>query len=324
MDKAERIREYLVAAGATRIKQTSEGWASTCPFHSAHHKSKGLTLATNVQKACFVCYSGTCGRGGSIATILSELLHMPWSKAKETAERLASPPLADMASLGALPPWEKRRERGGEDPFEAVDPAILGAFNRCPTYMIERGFTRQVLKEWDIGYDPDNRRVTIPVWLPDGRLVGFSKRRAYETRDPEDPAYVHLGFRKSALLYGEHRVDAVTEEFPVVVSESSMAVLWMAQHGRRNGVSTLSAQVSNEQIRLLAKYPWVTLAFDNPVTDEAGRRATIKVGAGLAGRVPKGQLKVIAEWPPGTKDLQEVGDPAAFISGAIPWERWRR
>lgn len=45
-------------------------------------------------------------------------------------------------------------------------------------YMYDRGFTTKDLIEWEIGFDPDSNRITIPIRDHEGRLVGF-KGRAY-------------------------------------------------------------------------------------------------------------------------------------------------
>lgn len=59
-------------------------------------------------------------------------------------------------------------------------------------YMLDRGFSNDVLTEWDIGYDYLSERITIPVFDVDGELVGF-KGRGW--RADQDPKYLILGDR---------------------------------------------------------------------------------------------------------------------------------
>jgi hypothetical protein len=224
--------------------------------------------------------------------------------------------------------------------MEAIDPALLGVYERCPRYMLNRGFTMATLRSWDVGYDAEENRVTFPVWSADGsRLLGFTKRRAYETEDPMDPAYLHVGFRKGLVLYGQHRVAGVSERYPLFVHEGTPSVLWQSQQGFPNGVATLGSRVSQEQVDLLSGYSYVVLCFDD---DDAGRKATLRVlfgtkqvswqdgrrkevqVPGLVSRVERGRLRVVQGWPEGAKDYQEIRDGAGefLMDCAVPWERW--
>ena len=288
-----------------------------------------------------MCFSGVCGKRGHLTYILMDRCGFSFSKAREL--------LGDMflqigtGGSSTLPEFEQRKFKRRADveyeKMEEIPAEILGVYDRCPVYMLNRGFTKSTLRQWDVGYDVERRRVTIPVWSKDRRLVGITKRAVDEDVEPR---YKHLYFEKSRLLYGEHLVSDVTEAEPLIVVESQMSVLWLYQSGIRNAVSTLGSQVSLNQIERIAKYPWVVLAFDE---DDAGRKATVRVlhgkdqlawdplvrrkmpvhEPGLVERVQRGRLKVVESYcQEGSKDFQEIPEELAaeVARGAVPWELW--
>ena len=353
MDNRDLARRFLELAGATDFHSSPEGWVCRCPFHdgpNGFHKSKNPSFSINATSGAFMCFSGVCGRRGSMIYLLMDRCGYSFSRAKE----LVGDVFQYVAAMeGELPDFNARRLKSRDEAYDSmkeIQVELLGIFDRCPQYMLDRGFAMSVLKQWDVGYDMEARRVTIPVWTKDHRLVGITKRSIDEWVEPR---YKHLYFEKSMLLYGEHLIDEVTEAEPLIVVESQMSVLWLYQAGIRNAVSTLGSQVSQRQIERMSRYPWIVLGFDE---DDAGMKATQRVlhgrdsvkrdpvnpwrkilvhEPGLVERIRRGRVKVVETYgmdrlnaktgrTEKCKDFQEVPLHLAVEAarGAVPWELW--
>lgn len=314
MDRRERVFRYLTLAGAKDIAPTSEGWTCVCFYHDHYHRSKGRTLAVNVDKGMFYCHSTSCGRSGFFTTILVERCGFSFRRALDIQQRIALANVPDLEGI-QLPPYDQRKVRV-EERIEYLNPAILGAYDYCPKYMLQEGFTKAILQAWDIGFDRDERRVTLPVWDRVGRLVGISTR-AVSDDDPR-PRYLHP-FPKGLVLYGENRADLTGDRNPLVLVEGQKSVLWASQHGVQNVVSTLGSQVSKDQLNMASRYRRVVLAFD---ADGAGISATWFSGRFLSRKMGPERIFVADQYAEGTKDLSEQSDPGAFLERLTPWTEW--
>lgn len=328
MDRKERFRSYLAMVGATDIRPTREGFVCRCPYHERVHRSQSPSFAINTDSGRFICFSGVCGKSGSFETFLIDLLGYSAPQASELAGRMVQPQVPDLENSSPLPPWgERRRTRCLV--VQLMDSSILGAYDYCPVYMLQRGFLKSVLKKWRIGFDPscswdlkrgnaDTRRVTIPVWDRHGVLIGITKRAIGRDED-QNPKYIHEHYQKSEVLYGHHLVKDVGPESPLVVVESPMSVLWLYQHGVRNVVATMGAEISTTQMKLIAEYEPVILAFDG---DEAGQTANFRTGSYLYRYLSPMSLTVASAYSRGSKDPAEEKDPVDFLNRSVSWEEW--
>lgn len=71
-------------------------------------------------------------------------------------------------------------------------------------YMIGRGFARDTMTAFDIGYDYLCDRITIPIYGLDGELVGI-KGRSWDSRQPK---YFVIGDRGESTKFGFHPYEA--------------------------------------------------------------------------------------------------------------------
>jgi DNA primase len=361
MDRRSRVRQFLELAGARDLRVSHEGFVCRCPFHDGEngwHKSKSPSFAVNITTGRFVCFSGVCGRQGSLSTILVDLCGYPYSKAKEILQEFSTPDIPDPDSL-LIPSYEERRGKRRTHTFDdqagiaELNPAVLGIYERCPTYMLQRGFRKDILRRWDIGlttrcmYDvyahhAEVARVTIPVWTKRGKLAGISMR-GIAPESVQSPKYLHEHFEKRLILYGENMVEEVTERHPLIVVESQPAVIWLSQAGIPNAVSTMGSKVSDVQMERIARYPYVVLAFDDDMAGyEVTQRCIYGYGKtygrrewvpGLSQTVGRNALSVAGTYKKyrnkddmarTAKDPQEIAEDlvSAFVEERIPWEFW--
>lgn len=240
--------------------------------------------------------------------VLVELGGWSYAKARDFQNSVATATTRDLSQM-VLPAWSA----DVSEKIQPLSPALLGLYDLCPLYMIERGFSKTTLRQWDIGFDSSAERVTFPVWSKKGELLGFIRR----TIHPDVvPPYVN-DFPRGKVLYGHHRVMSLGYGSLTVV-EAPVSVLWLSQFGVPNVVATVGAKVSTAQVRMIAaeRGP-VILMFDG---DLAGQAATLRVGSQLT---QMGVLvQVAAEYPEGKKDPQECEDPLKVHTKTVPFLVW--
>lgn len=297
---AEVLHGLLLQAGAQGIRRTGEGFACICPLH----RGARPTFNINVDTGLWLCWNPDCTTisglpaSGNFVTFLIHVVHMPYDEAQEYAKAipLQAEDLFATPDRWKLPEWERRH--GGQEEVETRPEAILGLYDRCPTYMLTRGFTKPELRDWDIGWDekgyPDPkhperilgaRRVTFPVRNLRGQLVGFT-RRSVNPADDAFAKYIH-DFEKTKVLYGGHLLNLTARPFIMGVTEGTIDVMMAKKRGLeiparaleyealRNMTGTLGGGLSDDQAAIVAKlFPdVVVLAFDR---DAAGLSATRK------------------------------------------------
>ncbi len=276
MSNIDEIRRVMERAGCRRIRLSGADLVSTCPFHTA---KSGLQFAMSVETGRYVCYSSRCGAAGTFAMFLQQALHYSAEDADALAEDVVSfEDITEEDLSSAL-----LRVQGIEVEAEESDrptPGAEGIYSAlCPTYMLGRGFEKSVLRQWKVGFDEENDAVVFPVWNAGGVLIGFSRRPLVTVGGTK---YLHPA-AKSSVLYGRWAATPPSSVRTVYVGEGQADGIaldqMMAEFGIEGmGIATLGAKVSKVQLQQLAQFDRVVLAFDNPLSDEDGRFATMRVG----------------------------------------------
>lgn len=169
--------------------------------------------------------------------------------------------------------------------------ALLGAFEYAPRELLESGFKKALLKELDIGFDRDRKRITFPIRDHHGNLVGVSGR----TVTGEQPRYKvyksefqgvqsNYALNKGRVIWGLDRFYLTAMhaglQSPVVVCEGFKAAIWCIQNGFDNTVALMGVYLTPEQKLLLSRVTNEVIVFlDN---DLPGREATNNLVSQLA------------------------------------------
>ena len=193
-------------------------------------------------------------------------------------------------------------------PFFPPERGLIPYRGRVHRTILDRGFTVDTAKAWELGVDSDGRRAIFVVRDRKGRLRGISGRA---TEKGQKPKYLHyswdtrhlqftlrkeygriLDFEKfavSRVLYGEHMIcwDNVSDERRfIVVCEGPTDVLWLWQAGYQ-AVAVQGSSISAEQCQtLLDLLPMggaIVLGADG---DAAGHKLTNGIRERLGDRVP--------------------------------------
>lgn len=117
------------------------------------------------------------------------------------------------------------------------------------------GINYYTQKQFEIGYDNESNRITIPIRDEYGILVGVKGRLFKEELNENDTKYVYIEpCNKSKILYGLHKTyKYVKDHGTCYIFESEKSVMQMWAIGIYNCVSTGGKQISNSQIEKLTR-----------------------------------------------------------------------
>lgn len=165
-----------------------------CPLHSGADNPTSFHVKQDGHWHCYSCRAW----GSDLASLLAAVRGIGFNEARKIIDDM--PSLFHEVRDGLLPPWDHRVE-----PEDKVLPekALARYKAYCPSYLLERGFSADILQRYEIGYCFETSKVVFPVRSIEGKLVGLTFRRDGDVDDGE-PKYRHAQFDKSHHLYGLH------------------------------------------------------------------------------------------------------------------------
>lgn len=306
-----RIEE--VVGDFVNLKKRGVNLIGLCPFHNEKTPSFNVNPARNIYK-CF-----GCGKGGTSVNFVIEHEHLSYPDALrylakkyniEIEEEQISPEQEilrdEKESMLVLNAFAQKYFT--ETLFEAEDGKAIGM-----TYFKERGFSKNIIKKFELGYSPDQwdaftmhalksgykeefliktgltikndrgsfdrfkGRVMFPVHNLAGRVIAFGGRIL--KKDEKTAKYVNSPesevYHKSKVLYGIFFAKkSMIEKDNCFLVEGYTDVISMHQAGIENVVASSGTSLTVEQIRLIARYTKnVTVLYD---ADPAGIKASLR------------------------------------------------
>ncbi|MFA5238321.1 MAG: toprim domain-containing protein [Phycisphaerae bacterium] len=268
------IKDLLLSYGIKGRQYKVDEIFIPCPFHS----EKEPSCSVNTMKAVFRCFG--CGAAGSIVKLIQQLEGITREEAFQKVLSLA----------GVQEDFEGQVACSQEvnDFISSINN--LNGYKKCPvisedfikrctqnvdyTYWIERGFSEDTLRFFNVGFVKEGiyaGRFIIPIYDEDGGLVGFSSRNI----DNSEPRYIHMGnMGKSAVLYNLNNVNDHMEN-SMLITEGFVDTWRAWQYGYSTVVALMGVDLSRDQQRLLTRNTYsVILGLDN---DKAGQEATKKI-----------------------------------------------
>lgn len=278
---------------------TKEEFNFSCPFPGHQHGDSSPSAYMNVQTTAWMCHG--CKRNGNAITFLAEMETITLQKARHYLQRqygLGSPDPDEYSVKAELQRFfirieNERRPVGTEfdvflpdevnDDF-AIDWSRAAEADEIPpelAYMLDRGFDPIILEDWEIGYDDERERITIPIRNHDGALVGF-KGRSWNNRKPKylvmgGEKYDYPRYHKSRIVFGldkalDHYRNLEGDVFKaipdLIVCEGELDVISLHEKGFQNSVCVAGSEFSDTQARLIRRYAdAATIFFDS---DEGG------------------------------------------------------
>lgn len=156
-----------------------------------------------------------------------------------------------------------------EKPLAPIKEVILSYYKPYVNDIFyEDNIDYKTQKEFEIGFDEETNRYTIPIRSEIGDLVGVKGRYFYRDVPENENKYIYLEpCSKSKILYGLHKtLDYIKDKGVVYVFESEKAVMQLWSYGYKNAVSTGGKTISRHQVELLVRLGVkIVLCFDKDV-----------------------------------------------------------
>lgn len=235
------VKDLLIELGFQKVKESGENVMASCPFHKDNHPSFGVHK-DNLMWNCF-----SCKRAGTLAELISAV-------ADKSIQFCTKYIVRFVARTVFRPKFEVERKIISDVPerHRYHSPQLL-----------EKGFLKEALEHWSVGYDPESKAAVIYWRDRQGNLVG------YEYKYFKDSFRFRKEVDTGSFLYGEDKVIGNS----IIVIESPLDCIWAFQNNLFNVVA-VGGHVSNMQISLLKRYKKIIIWMDN---DEAGIFASRKI-----------------------------------------------
>ncbi|MBN2829135.1 MAG: DNA primase, partial [Candidatus Cloacimonetes bacterium] len=289
------------------IKRSGSSFKAQCPFHDDTHPSMMISDKKQIFK-CFVC-----GKGGNVFTFVQEYEHISFIEAvKKLAER-----------VGIKVEEDKKTQI-----VRTKNQLLIAVYDEAKSYFVEnlnkfgesvinylekRGISRQVIKNFDIGYALDSygglkghllnkhfgtdilkasglfgnnengyfdlfrERLIFPIHSSTGKVVAFGGRKLND----EQPGGKYINspttaiYTKGKELYGFFltKFDISKKGF-AIICEGYMDFLRLYSTGYTNCVASLGTALTDDQLKLLKQFTSkLYMAYDG---DDAGLKAAIR------------------------------------------------
>jgi len=302
------------------LKKAGKTFKACCPFHA----EKTPSFIVNPERQMFKCFG--CGKAGDVFSFVGE---------HERVDFLEAVRIVAGAVGVALPErWDRRRGGSGASQevkgrlyelhawaarFFAKQFAEAPEGARAREYMAKRGFARDTLEGWSIGYAPESwdalgraaraagytdkelaasglvvpreggnghydrfrNRVMFPIADVQGRVIAFGARALAEG----EVKYINSPetplFSKSRCLYGLDKAkQAAIDGHRIMITEGYTDTLMCHQCGVPWAVATLGTALTRDHITLIRRYAErVILLFDADAAGEAAVDRSLEVFA---------------------------------------------
>lgn len=358
----EKVREGADLVGVisqfVALKKAGATWKGLCPFHN----EKSPSFSVNPDRGFYYCFG--CQASGDVITFVREMegLDFPeameWLAAKQNISLRYEESSADTAKRG------RRKHLTGivEQAVDYYHQRLLASpdAGRARAYLRSRGYDKDVVERFRLGYAPDdwdalakhlkvsgrdlegtglgftNRRqrlqdffrdrVMFPIFDSNGAAVGFGGRQLPEGQPPKykNSSETEL-YNKSKILYALNwaKKDAVAKN-ELIVCEGYTDVIGYFNAGLPRAVATCGTALTEEHVKLMRKFASkVVLSFD---ADGAGRAAADKFYEWER----RYEIEVhVAALPDGADPGELAQSPdgaallAAAVEGAVPFLAYR-
>jgi DNA primase len=286
--------------------ETGRDFIAYCPFHDNRDSA-----ALNVSKESpypYRCWNSSCAATGTLLRLVETRGNMTAMQALRFLFKYQT----DTSSLREL----LVRHVDEEDPYDIWPESRLDAVridydsdlvSPSTQYMLDRGFTIETLKHFEIGYSVVRHRVVIPVRDETGALVGFSGRAI----DPgQEPRYWDKGLPKRFVMFNMNNAIGHKE---VIITEGPLDAMKVSQAGFPCVVALFGGLFGAvQQKKLTHNFSSCIIFTDNPETDEAGLALSNKISEAMR---KAGREISVARYPEGVKDPGEMSE--AQIKKAI-------
>ncbi|MBN2514787.1 MAG: DNA primase [Deltaproteobacteria bacterium] len=310
-DKIEEVKARVnvvdVVSEYVTLKKAGRNFIGLCPFH----REKTPSFTVNPEKQIFYCFG--CGEGGNAISFLMKINNMSFP---ESIRHLAG-------RMGITIPVKKvtegeRRKASEKETLIRINKMAADQFRHnlmsrigeaARRYLEKRGIDDTVVKQFGLGYSPDEwrhlknsfdgkgvavdlvrkagliiikdngqsydrfrGRLMFPIENLSGDTVAFGGRIIGDG----EPKYLNSPespiYIKGKILYGLYRTkNEIKRKDEAIIVEGYLDLFALWSAGIGNVVATLGTALTKEQIELVRRFTRnVSIIFD---PDEAGKSA---------------------------------------------------
>jgi len=157
--------------------------------------------------------------------------------------------------------------------LEPINENILSYYKQKPIsqWIQTEDICNKVQKEFEIGFDLQTERITIPIRDEMGNLVGVKGRLYLQEPTEFLPKYVYLErCPKTQILFGlHHAYESIKRKKAVIVCESEKGVMQLWSKDIKNAVSIGGHTFSKTQIEKISRLNCrVIVAFDKDISEK--------------------------------------------------------
>lgn len=307
LDIVEVVQRYVV------LKKSGANYMGCCPFH----KEKTPSFSVNRAKGIFKCFG--CGEGGDAISFLIKIQGKNFKEVIEEEAKSLGIKLPATYSNGEYGKKKQAAFDAIKQAANFFHQNLLSSdeAEHAREYLKSRSITPEIIEKYNLGYslksfdglqksintdsailenagliikrekekgyiDRFRNRLMIPVKDENGHIVAFGARALEEGQNPK---YLNspdtILYNKSKILYGfDTAKNAIRDLDSVLICEGYFDTISLQSAGVENAVASCGTALTQDHIRLIAKYSEsrrIYLAFD---TDSAGQMATDR-SAGL-------------------------------------------
>ncbi len=306
----EMARVEDVVQDYVSLKRRGVNMIGLCPFHNEKTPSFTVSPSKNIYK-CF-----GCGQGGGPVQFLMEHERLSFPEAIkslakkygiEIEEKEATPEqLAEQQKVDSLYLVNQYASEFYQDQLFQTDRGR----NIALTYFKERGFRESTIREFGLGYAPNEwkalaeaavqkgyqedylkelglisekgydffrDRVMFPIYNLSGKVLGFGGRIL--EKKAKSPKYINSReteiYNKSKILYGAFQAkNGIRQEDECILVEGYTDVISLHQAGVKNVVASSGTSLTTGQIQLIKRYTQnIKILYD---ADAAGIKAALR------------------------------------------------
>ena len=288
IDIIDVVGEYV------KLKKRGANYLGLCPFHN--EKTPSFTVSP--AKELYKCFG--CGKSGNTITFLMEHDKMSYV---EALKWLATRYNVEVEETEATP--EQKQLQQAADSLYIINNFAQKFFdeklfeseegqNIALSYLKERGFREDIIRKFQIGYNPSNRddltkallqnqfnrellpktglvvvrnetelidnyrgRIIFPIHNNTGKIIGFGARVIGKA--DKAPKYINTPeneiYVKSKVLYGSHFARmAIDKANECLLVEGYTDVVSLHQAGIENVVASGGTSLTTDQLRIVKKY----------------------------------------------------------------------
>lgn len=274
------------------LKRDGRIFRSICPLH----KDTDPSFVVYPDTRSFYCFG--CGKGGTIINFVQYHDNISYNQAIEK--------LADYANIDVRTDKAYLKQKSI---FEMNDNAVRN-FQRdvikCTDYLIKnRGLTPEIVEEFKLGWNEQEKSIVIPIRDQFGRTIAFSRRFMQS-----EPKYKNSRnsdiYDKSKTLFNMDKARTMISDRLYVVEGYFDAI-----SGHQLGFPTVaycSSELTREHIMLIKEVvnnnPNITIMLV-PDNDTTGHNKVIKMQEKIASIAPGLNVRVV-ELPEDVKDFNDL------------------